>query len=277
MVPLRLLIQAVLSGRLGWPNRATPATFSLPCECLTFSTQDGIRLSGWLIPHPQPRGLILLCHGIFSTRRSLLGQAAWLHQCGYACMLFDFRGRGQSQGENCSLGVHEPLDVLAALDFLQQRPDLGSLPLGALAQSLGAASLLTALEHDRHIQAVCLEACFASLPEAIWRRCQVLCGPLAGRVFPWVVDHLRHQWQLDVERVAPVQRIGQIGRPLLLIHDQLDWSLSRATSQRLYHHAAQPKTLWVAPWSLHCRAFRMATRTYQSQVGAFFEQHLNPR
>ena len=272
--PLKALIKVILGGRIGWPSRATPSTFGLAYEEVVFSSRDGVQLSGWLLPHPQARGLILTCHGIFSTRRSMLHKAAWLHRRGFASLLFDFRGRGRSAGSHCSLGVHEPLDVLAALDYIQERPDLNRLPLGALAESLGAAALVSALQQDKHLQAACLEACFATMKEAVWKRCQVLTGPFAPLVYPWVLEHLRNEWQLDVDLVNPLQTIGQIGRPVLLIHDQLDWSLPLATSQRLYLQAAHPKQLWVAPRSLHCRASRMASQAYQSTVGEFLERHL---
>lgn len=204
----------------------------------------------------------------------MLRKAAWLHKRGFASLLFDFRGRGGSAGSHCSLGVHEPLDVSAAIDYIQSRPDLKCLPLGALAESLGAAALVSALRHDQHLKAACLEACFATLKEAVWKRCWVLTGPFASLVYPWVLNHLQNDWKLDVNLVDPLQTIGQVGRPLLLIHDQLDWSLPLATSQRLYHQAAHPKQLWIAPHSLHCRASLMARRAYQKTVGDFLQQHL---
>ena len=42
---------------------ATPARSGLDYESVTLSTDDGIRLSAWFVPHPAPRAALLFFHG----------------------------------------------------------------------------------------------------------------------------------------------------------------------------------------------------------------------
>src|SRR5262245_251681 len=83
----------------------TPDSYGLPFERAAFASTDGTRLAGWFIPSAErrPRGVIVLCHGLDSTREAMLYKAVLLHRHGYAALLFDFRARGESGGDRCTL------------------------------------------------------------------------------------------------------------------------------------------------------------------------------
>lgn len=262
----RLLLRWALGPKPRF-RRRNPSDYGLAFQDVAFSSRDGTPLQGWWVHHPESRGVVILCHGIFSSSQSLLGKARWLHHWGYSCLLFDFRSP-------CSLGMGETADVLGALDFVEERPETRRLPVGMLALSLGAASVVKALTHPSVVRGVCLEACFAHLSEAVYRRCQVLAGPFASRLYPWVCQELRRAYAIEVEQVSPLSEIHRLAAPLLLIHDALDWSLSRQTSQALFERAPQPKTFWIAPWSPHVGAARMAPQEYQRRVRDFFDRTL---
>lgn len=270
---LRLIIRLITKGRIRWGRVRPPSVYGLAFEEVNFVSRDGTPLSGWLIPHEEARGLVLLCHGIQSTRMSMLSKARSLHQWGYASLLFDFRGRGESGGAGCTLGLCEPDDVLGALDFLEARSDLAGLPVGGLGESLGAASVLGALLREPRLRAVAMEACFATLEEAVVRRCQWLAGPWHGRLFDWAWPRLQEEFG-QLAEVSPLQAIPSIQCPVLIIHDSLDWGVPLAASQRLFAAAAEPKEMWVAPRSLHVRASWMAREGYESRLRQFFDRHL---
>ena len=259
----RLLLWA---GHLPLRWRFIQAPRDLPFRDVTFPARDGVELSGWYVPHAQARGAVILCHGIYSTRMAVLSKARLLHQWGYAALLFDFRGRGRSQGE-CTTGFHEPLDVLGGMDFLRDQPELMGLPLGGLGESLGASSLLSAMAQDGGLRCASLEACFASLEEAVAARCP-------RRYLPAITANLEQKHQLPITEVNPLRHVAQIHQPLLLIHNQLDWSLGVGVARRLAQAAAGPSQLWVARRTLHTRAALMAAQEYRYRVGSFFADHL---
>lgn len=251
-------------GRLPLRWRSISAPGDLPWRDVSFAARDGTQLSGWYVPHPQARGAVLLCHGIYSTRMAMLDKARLLYGWGYASLLFDFRGRGRSQGE-CSIGFQEPLDVLGCLDFLRRQ--LPGLPLAGLGESLGAASLLGAMAVAGGLRCACLEACFATLEEAIAARAP-------RRQVAGIARRLEKTYQMPIGAVNPLDHVAQIKQPLLFIHDSLDWSVPLHASRRLATRAAGPSQLWVAPWALHTRASRMAAREYQYRVGSFLSDHM---
>lgn len=247
---------------LRWRLIRTPG--DLLVREIEFPARDGTRLSGWYVPHPQARGAVLLCHGIYSTRMAMVHKARLLHRWGYASLLFDFRGRGRSQG-SCTMGFLEPLDALGGLDFL--RAELPGLPLAGLGDSLGASSLLGAMALEGGLRCACLEACFATLEEAIGARAP-------RRYVAGIARRLEATYSLPILGVRPLEHVRKIEQPLLFIHDSLDWCVPLHASRRLAVNAAGPSQLWVAPWSLHTRAARMAAQEYEFRVGGFLAEHL---
>src|SRR5437588_593816 len=70
---------AVYATNVARPARArvTPADRGLAYQDATFTTSDGVRLSGWYIPSRNGAAIVAL-HGASSTRTSVLDQAAVL-------------------------------------------------------------------------------------------------------------------------------------------------------------------------------------------------------
>jgi alpha/beta superfamily hydrolase len=251
-------------GRLPLRWRLILSPRDLPVREVRFPARDGTRLAGWYVPHPQARAAVVLCHGIYSTRMAMLAKARLLHRWGYASLLFDFRGRGRSEG-SCTIGFLEHLDVLGAIDFLREQ--LPDVPLGGLGDSLGASSLLQAMAVEDVLRCACLEACFATLEEAIAARAP-------RRQVAGIARRLETLYGLPILGVQPLQHVRAIQRPLFFIHNGLDWCVPLHASRRLAQNTAGPGQLWVAPWTLHTRAALMAPGEYQFRVGSFLADHL---
>src|SRR5512146_95257 len=64
-------------------------------------------------------GAVVLMHGSHETRRAMIGQARFLHQHGYAVLLFDFHAYGESDGEQTTFGYGESADAAAAVALLR--------------------------------------------------------------------------------------------------------------------------------------------------------------
>jgi pimeloyl-ACP methyl ester carboxylesterase len=235
---------------------------------------DGVALSGWLLPCPDARGVVLLCHGIHSTRQRMLTAACMLRRHGFATLLFDFRGRGQSGGAFCTFGTREVDDIRGAVDYIKSRPELRDLPLGALGESLGAASLVLAMERDPRISAAVLEACFLSFERAVYHRVRWALRTGATRGVAAVARVCRDELGIDIAPVSPIDAIASLSpRPLLLIHDLFDWSCPRGDFDQLLARAGPPKERWIAV-APHVCAARWSPKTYESRVASFFERHL---
>src|SRR5438445_2437204 len=56
----------------------TPSDLGLTWQALGLRTEDGIRLAGWLVEPPEPRGTVALFHGMRGSRLKMLDRLAVL-------------------------------------------------------------------------------------------------------------------------------------------------------------------------------------------------------
>lgn len=255
----------------------TPADLHLSYDPLTLRAADGVRLAGWRLVPPSPKGLILVQHGYGTCRGDPLALTALLYHGGYAVLSVDFRGHGESGGV-CTFGHRERQDVRAMLDAAARDPALAALPVGYLGISMGAAvGLLTAAE-DPRIRAVVSDSSYARfgpmvaryqrmmyhLPEAPFGWISAWC--LAGRLGTWP------------GRLDPVRAVGRLApRPLLVIHGAQDISIPAENARALDAAAGEPKQLWVVPGAGHVAGVYQDEPAYRQRVLGFFERGLAHR
>jgi fermentation-respiration switch protein FrsA (DUF1100 family) len=258
----------------------TPARRGMPFEAVSFTSADGTRLAGWFIPagRKTARGVILLCHGIDNSRLQMLDQAAMLRRHGYAVFLFDFRARGESGGDRCTIGCRETDDLLAAIGCVRARPDCRALPLGVLGQSMGGAVALMGAARSREVRAVVAESPFARLDHAVNNHFRAKLGILApafAAPTQWIGERLIGT---RCAEVAPVAEIGRIApRPVLLIQDGADCLCPPEETRALMAAAGNPKELWTVPKADHIMALPTAPEEYERRVTAFFDRAMSER
>jgi hypothetical protein len=105
--------------------------------------ERGGRAPGVIICHPHPQyGGSMDNNVVWALFEAFVGR-------GYAAVAFNFRGVGRSGGRY-EEGEGEARDVLAALDWLDGRPEVRGLGLGVLGYSFGAwVGLRAALAEPR--------------------------------------------------------------------------------------------------------------------------------
>jgi fermentation-respiration switch protein FrsA (DUF1100 family) len=139
------------------PGQSIPdSAFSTPHETVMLHTRDGLDLSGWYVPSKN-RAAIVVVHGGGGDRRGAERHAAMLARHGYGVLLYDARGRGESQGSPNAAGWTWQADVDAALDFLSNRKDVDPNRIGGLGLSTGADVLLETAAKDPRLKAVVLD------------------------------------------------------------------------------------------------------------------------
>lgn len=238
--------------------------------------QDAIRLRGWYIPAgKRAKGVVICCHGVDSTRLDLLHTAKILHDADYAVALFDFRARGESGGNLCTLGYREVDDALAVVRAVLNRADTRNLPLGLLGESMGGAVALTATARCPDARCVIAESPYASLDHAVanhFHSVLGMAGPLLGiptRLFGQILIGR------NCADIAPVREIARIApRPLMLIADGADTLCPPQETQALYQAAGEPKMLWTVEGATHIAAQSVAHEEYARRITAFFDQNL---
>src|SRR5579864_1350427 len=125
-------------------------------EEVTFpSIGDGLRISGWFFAAPEtPAPTVILCHGIWTGRRECLPLALLFRAKGYNVLTFDFRAHGLSDGKFTSVGHHETNDVLGAVHYVKDRPEVDPRRIGVIGFSMGAAASIQAAARCEDIAAL---------------------------------------------------------------------------------------------------------------------------
>ena len=103
-----------------------------------------MRLAAWMIPAgDDDRVLVISFHGHAAEKSSLLTEARLMHELGYAVLLVDFRGSGESPGSVTTIGYREADDVAAAVIYARRvKPGIRIVLYG---HSMGAVAILRAI------------------------------------------------------------------------------------------------------------------------------------
>lgn len=134
----------------------TPDALFTSYEDVSFTSSDGVPLSGWWIPGGQGLPVLILCHDLGRSKASMLGMAARLSGERYPIFLFDFRGHGGSGGAS-SFGTLEKRDLLGAIDWVESRPGRGGSRLGIFGVGMGAYAAILAAAERPHARCLVLD------------------------------------------------------------------------------------------------------------------------
>lgn len=238
-------------------------------EPVTFDASDGVRLSGWYVASTN-RAAVVLVHGGGGDRTGAVRHARLLAGHGYGVLLYDSRGRGESDGGHNALGWDWDKDVEGALAFLRERPDLDPERIGGLGLSTGADVLIEVAPTHRELKAVVSDgATFRSFEDI-----RNLSGIDYTAPFYWpfitavrVFSGSSPGEPLEdlVARVSPT--------PLLLIASGN--AQREAEVNRLYAAAArEPVELWEIPDGTHTAALREHPEEYEQRVVGLFDRAL---
>lgn len=175
----------------------------LEFEDVYFDAEDGTRLHGWYVEHPNPRAVVLFCHGNGEDVPRLAPRLKALKEIIHVSVFaWDYRSYGRSQGV-----PHEDnviADAHAAHDWLYRRAGVGSEDIVLMGRSLGGA-VAVALASHRHTRGVVLDRTFAHLHDA------------AAHNVPW----LPVRW-IMCNHFASIDHIRNYHGPLLQTHGEAD-------------------------------------------------------
>jgi pimeloyl-ACP methyl ester carboxylesterase len=247
----------------------SPAGLGLEYIDVAFPTEDGLTLRGWYIPSNN-RAAVILVHAFNGNRTGTIYHAALLAEHGYGALLYDTRSEGESDGDLNALGWEDYLDVLAALDYLQQRPEVDPERIGVLGLSAGAKAALYAATQTDEIAAVAAEG-------TRWRTFEDMLIGYKPSWYIWLptewVSYKYAELASGIHNPTPLKRaVSQMPvTPLLLITAGGEL----ATSQAYFDAAEEPKELWIRDEQGHqIDALFDEPEEYERRVVGFFDQAL---
>ena len=261
-----------------YPLHIPPSRYQADYEDVSFTTNDGILLKGWLIKPPGPSGpgpAIIICHGLGANKSDFTDLAVSLMRRGYLVLTFDFRAHGESGGGRSSLGLLEQKDIAAALGYLHARKEADPKRIGVFGFSLGGAAAILAAAGTGKFAAVAADSAFTSLRD---QAREAVTGFYHLPSFPFVnlaVLGYEMYFQTTVRNVAPESVIGKIApAPVFIIAGEGDEMIPAENGRRLFRAAQEPKEIWVIPVGGHGGTVAAAGDEYGRRVGEFFDRHL---
>lgn len=283
-VALALVVVGVLA--VGWyaseeiihpkqePSPYSRKEYPLPLEDVHFQSRDGLRLAGWFVSGTTG-ATVVLAHGRGGYKDWMLPHAAYLYRAGFSVLLFDFRYRGESEGDAQTLGAKETWDIQSAVDYLKTRPDVDPKRISVQGNSLGAASAILAAAEKSEVKGVIAESPFTSINDILCHSFKhefgIPCFPFA-HVTKWISER---RLGIDFDTVAPVEVIDRISpRPILLIDDGQDALYPCDSVEDLYVAAGEPKEFWIVPEAPHGKAWETEPEEYERRVLAFWRETL---
>jgi uncharacterized protein len=235
--------------------RRDPSHIGLAFEDVFFTTQDGIRLHGWFIPHQEARATLVWFHGNAGNISDRLLNITLLHdRIKTNIFIFDYRGYGRSEGTVSEEGTY--LDGAAAIQYLHGRDEAGARQLVLFGRSLGAA-VATEMAMRFNSLGLILESPFVSIRE------------MARAIFP----SLPIGWLLRT-RYDTAEKVRGLKTPLLILHGDRDETVPFAQGKRVFEVASQPKKFHRIVGASHNDTFIVGGENYFGALREFIESTL---
>jgi len=227
----------------------------------------GVTLGGYFFK-PQagqpPYPAVILLHGFAGHAHNLVGPARLTAANGYAVLALSLRGWLGSEGES-DQGLRQPLDILAAIDWLARRPLVDRERIALVGASMGGQVALLTAAHKPPIRAVA--SYYAPADLAAWYKAN-----------PFVRDYLDDLCGVEGLPVrSPILRVAQIDVPVMLIHGDRDENVpveqTRAMAEALKSHGKEVET-FIVPGGTHFFT-EQQNATARRKLFEFLRRHLN--
>lgn len=231
---------------------ATPSQIDLKFEEVRINTADHVGLHGWYVPAASAAPAVLLCHGNAGNIAHRLDWLEIFHGMGFAVLLFDYRGFGQSSGTPTEQGTY--LDAQAAWDYLTNEKGLSPRSIVSVGESLGGP-IAAHLAKDVAPGALILVSTFTSVPDL-------------ARAFYWYLP-VRLLVRFRYSTAAYVARVHV---PTLVIHSRDDEMIPFLHGEELRKRASGPAQL-LEIFGDHNAAFMLSRPKLTKGMRSFLESH----
>lgn len=250
------------------PNRHWHLADVPGAQAFAAVSREGMPIRGWWTCPPQPRGTVLIAHGV--TRNCTLdGIPAWgsiLHRADMAVVAIDFRGHGRSGNGLITLGRGESLDIRGALDACVAQGLPG--PYLVIGGSLGALAAQRAAVEDPRIAGIVL----ISMPAWPWQGIR-MGGAAIAELIEFELKRRLPRY-IGLALAAWARAIGRVSRVVaVLINGAYGYDILRDGDIRVLPRPPHTQVLCITgdrdtyDWRLTLHVWRLWCRGRSCQAG----------
>ena len=227
------LVEAVLvfCGTHPQPASASgdPGSFGVFYDPIDFASEDGVQLTGWMVPVVDARRVLLhkerllqqrypavvLAHDFGQSPSQMLPLVAPLHEDGMVVLVIGLRGVGTSNQAAQTFGLNEAGDITAAVNLLKGRPFVDPSRIAVVGIGTGGSAAMLAASKDPTLAAIVLANAPEFASDIVNRRLGPDFGGLRWMqpVTKWAFELSYHH---DIEELSLNQHHALIQSPKVL-------------------------------------------------------------
>jgi alpha-beta hydrolase superfamily lysophospholipase len=230
-----------------------------------------VNLEVWRFDMEPSLGVVALFHGYKSSKSALWKEAQAFYRMGYTVILVDFRASGNSDGNQCTIGYFEALDVDNTLAWCTENYPNQKIFLYGI--SMGAAAILRSVsELDSNPDGIIVQSSFSNMLATSKNRFELMGIPS----FPSA--HLLTFWggylnDFNAFEHNPSEYAKNVNCPTLLIHGMLDNRVSWKDSKEIFENLKGEKEFGVFSKSGHESILNHEEANWVYLVTNFMQTH----
>jgi len=242
---------------------------------------DSMRISFWRFAQREPKGLVVVLHGMHGQdASSLLNLGYFFKEAKFETFCLDLRAHGYSEGDEIGFGYTEVKDVSALLDWIKADPRYDKKKIILYGISMGGATALNVAAEREDVDMVISVSAFKSYTDTFldtMRREKV--PELVVNLFrPSIALVLAAKYDLNFMDKSPIRNIARIkNTPVLLIHGDEDDQIPVEHGTDLKQVAGDNVELWIVDGANHMVVDEILAPNndwYRTKVLSFIERNL---
>ncbi|MBK9579470.1 MAG: hypothetical protein IPK50_16355 [Fibrobacterota bacterium] len=243
----------------------------LGAKPVEIEVDSGKRIHGWWMDKGEGTPALLLLHGIWGNRLTMVQRARLFHEAGYSVLLIDMPSHGESYPDRVSFGYFESKGIDAAYRWIRsQHPQA---KIGADAISLGGAALVYS-QHVNDYDAILLESTYSTIQKALYNRIHTQVGIFSNLFYPTLLVQIPLRLDIDLDSLSPLARMPTIRAPTFLLSGSRDLSTEPSETREMFQALAGQKELWIMEKAAHEDLCAFDSASYSTHALAFLNKHL---
>ena len=247
-----------------------------PCEQLSITSFDGLRLSGYYYPVQGGSDcLVIAFNGYRSNSRGQYSHITkYLNGLGIDVLLVDNRAHGESEGEYVGFGVLDRLDCRKWVEFMNEKLH-HSCSIYIYGVSMGGATVLmaTGLDLPAEVKGV-ISDCGFTTPRDVFKHVLNKRYHLPSlRILEAANKICLRTAKYDIGGASAVEAVKGSTIPLLVIHGEKDDFVPAWMAPEIYNtSAAKHKKLLMVKNAYHAESYFIDMENYQKTFIEFINE-----
>lgn len=222
-----------------------------------YTMPDGTKIDVWIykaLPKTEPRGTILVLHGLGDSKVTYMKMARMLARKGFDVVLTDLRAHGRSTGRFVTYGALEKNDQRITMNELYKEKVV-SEPLYVFGLELGGAVAIQYAAIDPRVKGVMAVRPYRDITSAARSFFKLIAPLMSEEDIQKVIVKAGEIGKFKPAEASALKDIPKVSCSVLLVHGKLDMSVPYDDSKALFAAANEPKELELLPWASHLSIF----------------------